>query len=159
MIAVALITHTDAPYPFASVTGLIASGFTQDQAEAILVITRETTVAAITRLEEKLARWHVLLALYTLIQFGVVLLVVLISQTRQQPLPRSAAIVGGDPPRFSLPSAASASDVCSAPARFAMSIAEAGAGASHVRSGTHPELTCSREASVVSLRSQRALIN
>ena len=66
-------------------TRLVGAGFTTSQAAAIYAAVHATASEAVEALEGQLARWHAYLAGYLLIEIGIVLLAVLITQAVREP--------------------------------------------------------------------------
>ncbi len=64
---------------------LTGSGFTKAQAAAIDASVRMAAEEAVSTLEGTLARWHAYLALYLLIQIGIVVLTILMVQVMKDP--------------------------------------------------------------------------
>lgn len=64
---------------------LTGSGFTVAQAEAIDTSVQMAAEEAVSTLEGTLARWHAYLALYLLIQIGIVVLTILMMQVIKEP--------------------------------------------------------------------------
>ena len=89
------LAHANAPFP--STAGLVRSGLTEDQAKAVSEMVHKTTVESVEVLKCELVRWHTYLALYMLIQIGIVLLVALMTQALRAPLPYPKAVLSGDP--------------------------------------------------------------
>ena len=83
-----------------STTGLTGAGFTEAQATAITRTVQATANDAVDTLRDELARWHVYLALYLLIQIGIVLLAILIVQAVHEPS-RSAFAAHADARKLS----------------------------------------------------------
>ena len=61
-------------------TTLTESGFSEAQASAITRTVQATANDAVEILRHEIARWHAYLALYLLIQIGIVLLAILLTQ-------------------------------------------------------------------------------
>lgn len=80
-------------------THLLASGLTEKQAGAIVETSNEIAAGRIEEVRYELARWHAYLALYLLIQTGIVLLVLLLVQATRE-IPRTALALNseGEPP-------------------------------------------------------------
>jgi hypothetical protein len=74
-------------------THLLASGLTEKQAGAIVETSNEIAARRIEEVRYELAHWHAYLALYLLIQIGIVLLVILLVRTFSEPLPRAVAVL------------------------------------------------------------------
>jgi hypothetical protein len=68
-----------------STTTLTGSGFSEAQASAITRTVQATANDAVEILRHDIARWHAYLALYLLIQIGIVLLAILIVQAVREP--------------------------------------------------------------------------
>lgn len=66
-------------------THLLASGLTEKQAGAIVKTSNEIAAGRIEEVRYELAQWHAYLALYLLIQTGIVLLALILMQTIQEP--------------------------------------------------------------------------
>lgn len=76
-------------------TSLTGSGFTEAQAAAIDRAVHASTHEAVEVLGAKLARWHAYLAMFLLIEIGIVVLAVLMVQAVREPVyPTRAALVG-----------------------------------------------------------------
>ncbi|MCJ2075551.1 hypothetical protein MKK68_07765 [Methylobacterium sp. E-016] len=93
MIAMSSPYVDDAEPASTSSPTLTASGFTPAQAVAIAVLVHEETAVAVEALEHELARWHVYLSLYMLVQIGIVPFAILLAQAVYEP-PRAASIMG-----------------------------------------------------------------
>lgn len=102
-------TAADVPIQSTIACDLRRSGFTEAQAMALAQVVEASASGAVDRLGRDLARWHIHLALYLLIQLGIVLLGVLMIQATRDPIlpPRagrggpSDACMGGDAPAAS----------------------------------------------------------
>ncbi|KQT61049.1 hypothetical protein ASG52_17600 [Methylobacterium sp. Leaf456] len=66
-------------------SALTQSGFTPTQANALAAAIERSAAGAVDDLRHDLESWHIHLALYLLIQIGVVLLVMLLVQTMREP--------------------------------------------------------------------------
>lgn len=76
---------------------LTGAGFTPPQAAALNAAVHTTAGEAVEALGEQLRQWHIYLALYLLIQIGVVLLAILLLQAAREPAYPARAALAGHP--------------------------------------------------------------
>lgn len=85
-----------------SALSLTKSGFTEDQASALATAIERAAAGAIDDLRHDLESWHVHLAMYLLIQIGIVLLVIMMVQVMRDPVGGALAGLAVDTPVHSL---------------------------------------------------------
>ena len=66
-------------------SALTQSGFTPTQANALAATIERSAAGAVDNLRHDMESWHVYLAMYLLIQIGIVLLVMLFVQAMREP--------------------------------------------------------------------------